>query len=279
MKIIFDKSSYLCAKCVTQLYSTSFSIGIHLFDKKIQNSIYAIYGFVRYMDEIVDTFHDQDQEQLFENFEADYRVSYQQQLSLNPILHCFVQVVHRYELSDLVNSFIKSMKLDLYKKNYNTTEEYEAYIYGSANVIGLMCLKVFVDGDQKMYLNLKGKAERLGSAFQKVNFLRDIKTDIYQLGRYYFPNIKKDDRFTETMKKEIIQDIESDLSEGFSGIKKLPQNAKLGVYIAYQYYRTLLSKFKRKKASEIINRRFRVSNAQKICILISSYVKYKLKFI
>ena len=278
MKATFDKAAYLCAKHITQTYSTSFSIGIHLFDRSIQKPIYAIYGFVRYMDEIVDTFENYDREKLLLDFEMEYRKACEQRLSLNPVLHGFQEVVHRYDLSHLVESFIKSMKLDLHKTDYQTADEYESYIYGSANVIGLMCLKVFVDGDPKAYQTLKEKAERMGSAFQKINFLRDLKADLSQLGRSYFPNMK-DGQLTETVKQEILAEIAQEFAEVLSGIKMLPNQAKLGVYVSYCYYRSLLSKLKRKKAQDITKHRFRISNAHKMFILLRAYLAYKLKLI
>ena len=234
MKQLFDEVSYACSKLVTQKYSTSFSLATKMLSPKIRTDIYNIYGFVRFADEIVDSFHQYDKEQLLLKFERDYYESKNRGISLNPILNSFIHTVNKYKISDdLVQSFLKSMKADLYKTEYTTTEEYNAYIYGS---VGLMCLKVFVNGDEQKYEELKEPAMRLGSAFQKVNFLRDLKEDFNELNRSYFPNINFGDLSTEG-KNTIIKEIEDDFDFAYkNGILKLPVEAKFGVYMAYRYY-------------------------------------------
>ena len=275
MKAIFDTTSYKAAQLVTQHYSTSFSLGIKLLDTSIQNEIYAIYGFVRYADEIVDSFQDYNQEELLNQFEADYAYAVKNKISLNPILNAFQHVVNRYDLGELVVSFLKSMRMDLHKTDYLSTAEYQDYIYGSADVVGLMCLKVFVQGNNEEYEKMKPFAMRLGSAFQKVNFLRDYSADTEKLGRSYFPNIQMDVMNNAT-KNEIIKDIEADFHQGLLGIKQLPSNCKLGVYSAYSLFKMLLFKIKTKDVSEILNDRISVSVLSKLSLLCQAYVKVKL---
>jgi phytoene/squalene synthetase len=278
MMHLYDQSSYNCSKQVTKLYSTSFSLGIRMFSVNIRPAIYAIYGFVRYADEIVDTFHGHDQEVLIKEFQAEYQKAVERKISLNPILHSFQQVVNQYKLHELVACFIKSMRMDLMKSNYITEEEYKEYIYGSADVVGLMCLKIFVNGDEEKYKELKPYAQKLGSAFQKVNFLRDIKNDMEELGRSYFPNMDSFELNNET-KEIIIKDIEADFKEAYIGIKKLPIQCKLGVYVAYRYYKRLLHQLKLKDSSQLMEHRIRVSNPFKALILFKSYVRFKLNMI
>jgi len=278
MKSLFDSVSYQTSKMVTSSYSTSFSLGIRMLAPGVRDAVYTIYGFVRYADEIVDTFHDYDQADLLNDFIQSYRKSLKDQISLNPILNSFQQVVHCYELHELVDVFISSMELDLQKKEYNTRADYEHYIYGSADVVGLMCLKIFVKGDQKRYDELKVYAKHLGSAFQKVNFLRDIRNDFQELGRSYFPNIR-DKKMDEFAKQEIIKDIEHDFKEAYKGIVKLPVEGRLGVYLAYRYYLKLLKKLKHKNSQEIMTTRTRVSDPVKILILLKSYVRYSLNIL
>ncbi len=278
MKQLFDQSSYRCSQLVTNAYSTSFSLGIKLFSAPIRPAIYAIYGFVRYADEIVDTFHDYDQATLFYEFQADYQKALKRRISLNPILNSFQEIVHKYELYQFVDDFMKRMEMDLNKKNYLTEEEYKNYIYGSADVIGLMCLRVFVNNNEQRFNELKPSAMRLGSAFQKVNFLRDIKADTENLGRSYFPNLD-DEALKESSKKAIIEDIEEDFREAYNGIVQLPREGRLGVYIAYRYYLRLLKKLKRINSERIMTTRTRVSNPFKIFILMKGYVRYKLNLI
>ncbi len=242
MKAIFDNVSYDCSKSVTNAYSTSFSLATKMLSKTIRQDIYNIYGFVRFADEIVDSFHDFDKQYLFDKFEEDLKLALEQKISLNPILNSFQHTFHHYSIDiSLVNSFMKSMRMDLHKSKYLNIEEYKDYIYGSADVVGLMCLKVFVKGDKEKYEGLKETAMALGSAFQKVNFLRDLKADHDDLNRTYFPNTDLNN-LDEASKKDIINDIESDFALGLEGIKKLPMEAKFGVFMAYRYYSQLLKK-------------------------------------
>ena len=278
MKQLFDKTSYDCSRLVTKAYSTSFSMGIKLFSPKIRPAIYAIYGFVRYADEIVDTFHQYDQEALFNEFEEEYYKAIERKISLNPILNAFQEIVHTYDLQVFVQDFLDRMRMDLDKKEYTSVEDYENYIYGSADVVGLMCLRVFVNNDEKKFKELENYAMCLGSAFQKVNFLRDIRHDNEELGRYYFPNLVNGE-LTEQSKAEIIADIESDFSKAYRGIVLLPMEGKLGVYLAYRYYRGLLKKIKRTDCDKIMNGRIRISNSLKLVLLTKAVVRHKLNFI
>ena len=279
MKAIFDTVSRACSKTVTHHYSTSFSTATRMLAPSIRQDIYNIYGFVRFADEIVDTFHDYDKERLFNDFEVDLYKAIEDKISLNPILNSFQETVHKYEIDEsLYRSFMKSMRLDLHKSDYLSVAEYKEYIYGSADVVGLMCLKVFVYGDQQKYESLKDSAMSLGSAFQKVNFLRDLKADFEDLSRSYFPgtNLEKLD---EVNKQRIIKEIEEDFKQGLSGIAHLPVEAKFGVYTAYIYYRKLLHKLKKVPSLEIRNSRIRVPNYQKAGLLAKSYISYRLKLI
>ena len=279
MKALFDNVSNQCSKIVTQSYSTSFSSAVKMLAPSIRQDIYNIYGFVRLADEIVDTFHDYNKEELFSRFENELKIALQEKISLNPVLNSFQHTVEKHQIpEELIDAFMKSMKSDLSKKVYKTKEEYEDYIYGSADVVGLMCLKVFVKGDHELYESLKKSAMRLGSAFQKVNFLRDLKADFEDLERTYFPNTDLKN-LDENAKKEIIQEIEDDFEAGFEGIKKLPLEAKFGVYTAYIYYKKLLSKLKQTPSSEIKNTRIRVPDYQKISLLANCYVKYRLNLL
>jgi len=279
MKNIFDEVSYSCSENVTKTYSTSFSLATRLLSKNIRKDIYNIYGFVRFADEIVDSFHDYNKTELFNDFSIDLEKALHNKIHLNPILNSFQHTFHKYSLDkNLVDSFMKSMRMDLTKKKYSTVEEYKEYIYGSADVVGLMCLKVFVQGNANMYKKLKNSAMKLGSAFQKVNFLRDLKADKECLNRTYFPNTKFE-KLSESEKNEIINDIESDFIEGLEGIKELPLDAKFGVFMAYRYYNQLLKKLKKTPATEIINKRIRVPNLKKLELLTRSYVKYQLNLL
>ncbi len=279
MKSIFDNVSYDCSKTVTKTYSTSFSLATKMLSKCIRQDIYNIYGFVRFADEIVDSFHDFNKEELFEKFEKDLEHSLTNKISLNPILNAFQHTYHQYNIDkDLVDSFMSSMRMDLHKSKYLTEEEYKAYIYGSADVVGLMCLKVFVKGNQQKYDELKDTAMSLGSAFQKVNFLRDLKADYDDLNRTYFPNTDLAN-LDEQSKQDIIDDIEKDFSKGLEGIKNLPMEAKFGVFMAYRYYRQLLKKLKHTPALDIKNARIRVPNYKKIELLTRSYVKFQLNLL
>lgn len=280
MKQLFDEVSFDCSRIVTKKYSTSFSMAVKMLSPKIRTAIYNIYGFVRFADEIVDTFHEYDKEELLADFERQYYKAYETGISLNPILNAFQATVKRYHISDdMVQAFLKSMKADLSKSVYTSKEEYDEYIYGSADVVGLMCLKVFVDGNEEKFNDLKDAAMRLGSAFQKVNFLRDLKDDYELLNRSYFPNVNLSSLDAES-KQEIIDEIEADFEYAFNhGVLKLPVEAKFGVYMAYRYYRRLLKKLKRVPSSKIIETRVRISDPMKLNLLARSYVKYKLNMI
>ena len=279
MKSIFDKVSFDCSKNVTKSYSTSFSAAVKMLAPSIRQDIYNIYGFVRFADEIVDTFHDYNKEELFELFENDLATALKNRISLNPILNSFQHTVTKYQIpNELIDAFMKSMKLDLSKKQYHTNDEYKEYIYGSADVVGLMCLKVFVNGDSNRYEELKNGAMRLGSAFQKVNFLRDLKADYEDLNRTYFPNTDLS-KLDEISKNEIIKEIEADFEAGFQGIKNLPIEAKFGVYTAYVYYKKLLSKLNKTPSLEIKNTRIRVSDYQKYGLFAKCYFSYKLNIL
>ena len=280
MKDLFDRVSNDCSKLVTKSYSTSFSLAVNMLSPIIRSDIYNIYGFVRFADEIVDTFHDYDKEKLMEHFERDYYLSKEFGISLNPILNSFQQTVNKYKIPDeMVQAFLKSMKADLFKTEYQTKAEYDEYIYGSADVVGLMCLKVFVNGNDQMYEALKDAAMRLGSAFQKVNFLRDLKDDYEVLNRSYFPNINLGE-LNAASKQIIIDEIEDDFDFAYkNGILKLPVEAKFGVYMAYRYYKRLLKKLKAVPSEKIMDTRIRISDPMKINLLARSYVKYKLNII
>jgi len=280
MKPLFDQVSEQCSRLVTKSYSTSFSMAVNMLAPSIRPAIYNIYGFVRFADEIVDSFHEYDKEDLLFRFEKDYYTSYEEGISLNPVLNAFQHTVKKYNIEDhMVQAFLDSMKADLNKKVYDTKEDFDRYIYGSADVVGLMCLKVFVNGDQEKYNELKQAAMRLGSAFQKVNFLRDLKDDYELLNRSYFPNVDLKS-LNANSKELIIKDIESDFEYAFkNGILKLPMEAKFGVYMAYRYYIKLLKKLKKVPSSRIMEERVRISNPMKVNLLARSYVKYKLNLI
>jgi len=279
MKQIFDNVSQACSETVTRSYSTSFSTATRMLAPSIRQHIHNIYGFVRFADEIVDTFHAYDKETLFNRFEQDLENALNDKISLNPILNSFQYTFHKFKIEKhLVDAFMHSMRLDLSKSKYLTQEEYNNYIYGSADVVGLMCLTVFVKGDRQKYEELKESAMSLGSAFQKVNFLRDLKADFEELSRTYFPNTNLNE-LDEVSKQKIIEEIEADFAKGLSGICKLPVEAKFGVYTAYRYYRKLLSKLKSTPSLEIKNARIRVPNYVKASLLARSYVKYRLNLI
>lgn len=279
MKELFDEVGQKASKMVTKNYSTSFSIGISLLSQQIQKPIYSIYGFVRFADEIVDTFHDYDKADLFYRFKEDTYRALEDKISLNPILNSFQWAVNKYNIDrELIDTFLKSMEMDLSMNNY-VEGEYEEYILGSAEVVGLMCLKVFVHGDEKKYQELKPYAMALGSAFQKVNFLRDLKADFHALGRSYFPELNTIHDFDEETKKVIIQDIERDFQKGYEGILMLPKNSRFGVYIAYIYYKNLLMKIKKTPAEKIADTRIRIPNQKKYRIFLASYVRHKTNLI
>ena len=279
MKGTFDQVSYQCSKIVTERYSTSFALATKMLHSSIRGHIYNIYGFVRFADEIVDTFHDYDKVVLFDKFEQELEAALIDKISLNPILNSFQHTYHTFNIpKHLVDSFMKSMRMDLVKNVYLTDAEYKEYIYGSADVVGLMCLKVFVKGDIEKYERLKESAMALGSAFQKVNFLRDVKADFEELNRSYFPNTNLKE-LDENSKKRIVEEIKADFKLGYKGIIALPTEAKFGVYTAYKYYYKLLKKLQSTPSLEIKNARIRVPNYQKFGLLARSYVKYKMNLV
>ena len=279
MKSIFDKVSSDSSKLVIKRYSTSFYFSSNLLSKSIRQDIFNIYGFVRLADEIVDTFHEFPKKELLNEFEKELWRSIDNKISLNPILNSFQFTVNKYSIpKNLISSFLDSMKMDLEKKEYDSVEEYKKYIYGSADVVGLMCLKVFVNGSEKKYNELSPFAISLGSAFQKVNFLRDLKDDSKILNRVYFPNVDMNN-FNEESKREIITEIEEDFQNAIKGIVRLPKNSKFAVYIAYRYYFKLLKKLKRISSENIVKKRVRIHNFQKFVVIARSYVKYQLNLI
>jgi phytoene/squalene synthetase len=274
-KALFDHTAFECSKLITQRYSTSFTLGIQTLDKSLHLPIYAIYGFVRYADEIVDTFHGNDKKALLEAFKKDTFKAIEQRLSLNPVLHTFQLIVNKYQIDhDLISAFLTSMEMDLDFKTYNDSR-YNEYIYGSAEVVGLMCLKVFCDGDQSQYDRLKPSACKLGAAFQKVNFLRDIKSDYEERGRVYFPGVDFKE-FDKSAKELIEADIQRDFDEALIGIKQLPSCAKMGVKVAYLYYLKLFHKIKGLPPEVIIKQRIRIPNGHKISLLLGTYFGNKL---
>ena len=272
---LYTKTTLECSKVITEHYSTSFTLGIKTLDKRFHLPIYAIYGFVRFADEIVDTFEGYDKKTLLNRFKSDTYVAIKEGISLNPVLHSFQLIVNKYKIDhELIESFLHSMEMDLYYADYNQ-EGYEAYIYGSAEVVGLMCLRVFCEGNLAEYDRLKADAKRLGSAFQKVNFLRDIKSDFQERGRTYFPDVDFTN-FTLEDKKTIENDIQADFDAALRGILELPKGAKGGVYLAYKYYLRLFDKIKNCPASRIQNERIRVPDYQKMTLLASTYFQMRL---
>jgi 15-cis-phytoene synthase len=278
MMELFNQTSYKCSQVITQQYSTSFTLGIKTLDKKFHDPIYGIYGFVRLADEIVDTFHDYNKEQLLQQFKADTYEAIRQGISLNPVLHAFQAVVHQYGIDlKYVEAFLQSMEMDLHDQKY-CRELYDAYIYGSAEVVGLMCLCVFCEGDQAQFGQLQHAARSLGSAFQKVNFLRDMKSDYQERGRIYFPKVDFA-TFDNEGKAAIEQDILNDFKAAYRGIVQLPKGARMGVYLAYVYYLKLFKKIQLLPAARILSERVRVPDNTKLVLLISSYLRYRLNAI
>ena len=278
MKDLYTDVCYKCSKLVTNNYSTSFSLGVSLLHRDFILPIHAIYGFVRFADEIVDSFHTHNKKELLERFIKETHDAIDQKISLNPILHSFQDTVNKYTIDvELIDTFLKSMQMDLDEKQYNK-EGYEEYILGSAEVVGLMCLKIFVEGDEKKYLELKHDAMKLGAAFQKINFLRDLKADYHILGRAYFPGFQLD-KFNAQTKKEIETDIQKDFDAGLRGIKKLPKKARLGVYLAYIYYLALFKKIQRTAPEQVINKRIRIPDSKKYMLFIGSYLKHNFNLI
>jgi len=278
MKSLFDEVSATCSKITTKRYSTSFSLGILYFDTKIRQPIYSIYGFVRIADEIVDSFHGYDKRRLLQHFKEEAYASIEQRISLNPILNSFQHAVHTYGIQmQWIDSFLDSMEMDLDKQSYNH-DNYNKYIQGSAEVVGLMCLHVFTKGDDALFAQLKPYAMKLGSAFQKVNFLRDIKADSEGLGRTYFPGVNLKD-FNTQDKLRIEMDIENDFAEALIGIRMLPSNSRNGVYLAYCYYYALFKKIKRLPAEHIMSERVRIANSQKLLLMFKSNLRHKLNIL
>ncbi len=270
MKELFDMISRKSSKMTTVVYSTSFSLGIRFFSKRFHDPIYGIYGFVRFADEIVDSFHGYDKQKLLQRFKQDTYDAIEEKISLNPILNNFQYVVNQYKIEhELIELFLRSMEMDLEKVEYDQ-KKYEAYILGSAEVVGLMCLRVFCEGNEQKYDELKPSAMRLGSAFQKINFLRDLKADFKDLGRSYFPGIDLRN-WDDTTKSAIESDIGKDFADGLSGIRKLPHGARFGVYVAYVYFHELLLKIRLVKADKLLNERIRVSNGRKYWLLLEAY--------
>ena len=278
MKSIFDNLSYEISKCTTIRYSTSFSLGIKFLSKDLQRPIYNVYGFVRFADEIVDSFHGYDKETLLKEFKRDTHLAISREVSINPILNSFQETVNKYNIPiDLIDTFLRSMEMDL--DNFEHTQEsYEEYILGSAEVVGLMCLKIFVRGDEGEYLRLKPSAMKLGSAFQKINFLRDLQADYKELGRTYFPEVEMAE-FNDSIKLQIEADIEKDFAAGYEGILQLPKNARFGTYMAYIYYYKLFKKIKDTPAHVILHNRVRIPNNKKYRLFVSSYVKHSLNLV
>jgi len=276
MKAIFDKVSNDCSEIATKSYSTSFSLGIKILDKRLHNPIYGIYGFVRFADEIVDSFHNYNKRELFDKYKSDTYLGINNKISLNPIINSFQEVVNKFKIDhSLIESFLDSMEMDLENQNYDD-DTYKKYILGSAEVVGLMCLTIFVNGDQNKYNELKPYAMKLGSAFQKINFLRDVNDDYKTLGRTYFPEVNMEN-FNKSDKLKIENEIENEFTEGLKGIRMLPNTSKGGVYLAYKYYYNLFKKIKKIPAQQILEKRTRISNFRKFTILISSMIKYHSK--
>jgi 15-cis-phytoene synthase len=279
MKYLFDEVSVQCSQNVTNTYSTSFSIAVRLLSPKIRESIYAVYGFVRLADEIVDSFDGYDKESLLNELETDVNTAIKRRISLNPILNSFQKAIHKYNIDlEYINTFLQSMKTDLSKNKYCEYSDYTKYIYGSADVVGLMCLKIFVQGDTNKFEQLKHTAMKLGSAFQKINFLRDIKEDLEILNRSYFPHLKNN-RIDNTTKAMIISEIKKEMNTAYDGIRLLPIEARLGVYTSFIYYKHLLRKLTKANIEEINQARIRLSNPAKLGLLATSFVKFKLNLL
>ncbi len=278
MKAIYDSVSLACSVKTTRAYSTSFSLGIRFLHQDIRNPIYAIYGFVRFADEIVDTFHDYDKKNLFERFREDTYLALEQRISLNPILNAFQDTYHRFNIDKShVDTFLKSMEMDLYESEHDR-ESFETYVLGSAEVVGLMCLRVFTKGDDKLYHELYPQARALGAAFQKINFLRDLHADFENLGRAYFPGLDVSN-FDENTKRTIEAEIAADFAEAYKGILKLPKDARLGVYVAYVYYYRLFRKIQALPSNRVLEERIRINNNRKVALFIGSYFRHSLNLL
>jgi len=278
MKQRYDDVSFACSKLTTRAYSTSFSSGIHCLDKSLHMPVYSIYGYVRFADEIVDSFHDYNKAELLEEFKTETWKAIDRKISMNPILNSFQFVVNKYNIeAELITCFLQSMESDLFQTVHSETT-YGQYILGSAEVVGLMCLRVFTENNESLYLQLKRPAMKLGAAFQKVNFLRDLKNDFLYLGRVYFPGVNFNS-FSENEKIKIEAEIESDFQEAYAGIRMLPKSARFGVYMAYVYYRSLFNKIRAVPSAKILMERVRISNRKKIGLLVTSYFRHNLSLL
>ncbi len=275
MKKLFDELAYKVSQAVTEKYSTSFSLGILALKPSIRPAIYAIYGYVRLADEIVDSFHDYNKEQLLQRLKTETWNAIEENISLNPILQSFQETVNKFNIDKaLIEQFLHSMEMDLQQIDYNS-DLYKEYILGSAEVVGLMCLQVFTENNKEMFEMLKPYAMKLGSAFQKVNFLRDLKDDYHILGRTYFPSIDMK-IFSNKIKSQVENEIEEDFKNALIGIRRLPSSSRFGVYLAYKYYLSLFKKIRNTSAEKIMNQRIRIHNGQKISLAMSSYIQYKM---
>ena len=278
MKHLFDELSYAVSKITTQKYSTSFSLGILALSPSVRAAIYSIYGYVRLADEIVDSFHEYDKKKLLNRLKIETEDALNEGISLNPILQAFQQTVNQYKIDKiLINQFLHSMEMDLQSIDYNS-DLYKEYIFGSAEVVGLMCLQVFTDGNRDKFEKLKPYAMKLGSVFQKINFLRDLKDDYQILGRTYFPNIDMC-VFDNQVKEQIENEIEQEFKEALIGIKSLPNSSMFGVYLAYKYYLSLFKKIRRKSSKEILDNRVRIPNSEKAFVAFKSYLRYKTAYL
>jgi phytoene/squalene synthetase len=276
---LFDEVAYECSQKVTNGYSTSFSSAVRMLAPSIRPAVHSVYGFVRFADEVVDTFHEKDKKLLLDKFEWDLYQSLEMGISLNPILHAFQKTIKEYNIDiELVDAFLKSMRMDIEKKEYKTQKEYQDYIYGSADVVGLMCLKIFVNGSNEEYEKLKPTAMKLGSAFQKVNFLRDLKNDSEILERSYFPGVDLKN-LSPDVKMKIVSEIKADFDAAYEGIKQLPTSSKFGVYTAFRYYKQLLKKLQKTPSNKLMETRIRVSDYHKFGLLIQSYLNIKLNIV
>ena len=275
---LYRKNNLQVSKLTTKNYSTSFSLGVRMLSKKYHDPVYSIYGFVRYADEIVDTFHEYPQGEMLDEFINETNKAIERKISTNPIIDSFQKVVNEYGIEkEHIDAFLESMKMDLHHKEYGELM-INQYIYGSAEVVGLMCLRVFYQNDDETYESLKPTARKLGEAFQKVNFLRDIQSDYYDRGRIYFPEILNN-FFTDELKKEIEPNIESDFSEAFKGIKQLKKEARFGVYLAYIYYKGLFRKIRETRPNKVMNGRLRIQNRYKLLLLFKAYLKNTMNII
>ncbi len=275
---LYNSTALKCSKIITKDYSTSFSLGIQTLQKKLHFPIYGIYGYVRYADEIVDTFHDYDKKTLLDRFRRDTYLAIEEGISMNPVLHSFQMMVNEYKIErELIDSFLYSMEMDLYEQDYDS-ETYKKYIYGSAEVVGLMCLRVFCEGDSEQYDSLKDSAKSLGAAFQKVNFLRDMKSDFQERGRVYFPGVDFN-KFDSEVKAQIEADIQKDFDHAYEGIVRLPKSARAGVYLAYVYYLKLFTKIKQSSTAAVLEERIRVPDFKKMTLLVSTLFKKQMNYI